>query len=75
MVFWGDLGIFQRNHLHSNEKVGTTMIYAGLYVSGMSVEAIVRMNIGFDLLLTLAITCYHYVSSRWQSICHRGTKL
>jgi hypothetical protein len=43
MVFWGSLGVFQSNHLHSNEKVGTsTMIYAGLYVSRMSVEAIVR---------------------------------
>jgi hypothetical protein len=42
MVFWGGLGVFQSNHLHSNEKVSTTMIYAGLYVSRASVEAIVR---------------------------------
>jgi hypothetical protein len=39
MVFWGGLGVFQSSHLHSNEKVGTTMIYAGLYVSRMSVVA------------------------------------
>jgi hypothetical protein len=42
IVFLGGLGVFQKNHLHSNEKVRTTMIYAGLYVSRMSVEAIVR---------------------------------
>jgi hypothetical protein len=42
MVFWGAFVGFQSNHLHSNEKVGTTMIYAGLYVSIMNVEAIVR---------------------------------
>jgi hypothetical protein len=32
MVFWGGLGVFQSNHLHSsgNEKVSTPMIYAGL---------------------------------------------
>jgi hypothetical protein len=42
MAFWGAFVRFQSNRLHSNEKVGTTMIYAGLYVSIMSVEAIVR---------------------------------
>ena len=40
--FEGGLGVFQSNHLHSTEKISTTMIYPGLYVSRMSVEAIVR---------------------------------
>jgi hypothetical protein len=42
MVFLEGFDVFQSNHLHSNETVGTTMIYAGLYVSRMSVEVTVR---------------------------------
>ncbi len=42
MVFLEGLDMFQSNHLHSNETVGITMLYAGLYVSRMSVEATLR---------------------------------
>jgi hypothetical protein len=51
VVFWEGLGVFQTNHLPSNENIGTNMIYAGLQASRVSMEAIVRRRF-------LALICF-----------------